>query len=234
MRYWIRTLIGIAVIAGSVTLASYLIYEMVRVGSCASGGAYVIANPCPAGFGWKVLGIIVSIFVLPFVGMGILATRRPGGGATVSSGASVGALWFFLLFTCMGAAALVAGQGPAAPDERGVTSGANWVAGTFLVMGAPALLGMVIAALRRPKDPPPSATQLMPDRAGMATLANQLQTVATMRSVKPAPTRPAPSTPGADADDLAGRLRQLDELRAAGLVTAEEHAAKRREILGEV
>lgn len=144
-RYWLRTGLGIAIIAGSVALASVCIYHLTRSGSCASGGAYVIANPCPDGTGLRILGLIGGIFVLPFAGMGVLATRHRGSGRTIGA---VGVLWFLLLFTCMGAAALVAGDGPAAPSDPGTRAAARWVAGTFLVIGAPGLLLLLAATAR--------------------------------------------------------------------------------------
>jgi hypothetical protein len=148
-RYWLRTLLGVAIIAGSVAAASLLIYDLVRIGSCSSGSVYFTVNPCPAGTGWKILGMIAAIFVLPFAGMAVLGTRGGAEGAgRGQSIAAVGGLWFFLLFTCMGAAALVAGDGPAAPDEGSMRSGARWVAGTFLVMGAPALLAICVGMIR--------------------------------------------------------------------------------------
>jgi hypothetical protein len=148
-RYWLRTLLGIAIIAGSVAAASLLIYDLVRIGSCSSGSVYFTTNPCPAGTGWKVVGMIAAIFVLPFAGMALLGTRGgPTGAGRGQNLAVVGGLWFFLLFTCMGAAALVAGDGPAAPDDGGMRTGARWVAGTFLVMGAPALLAICVGMVR--------------------------------------------------------------------------------------
>lgn len=151
----LRTLLGIALIAGSIAVASIVIYDLTRIGSCASGGPYVIANPCPAGTGWKVLGLVASVFIVPFAGIGVLATRFRGTGVSPAKGGGLGAtavgiggLWFFLLFTCMGAAALVAGTGPATPDSDGIRSASYWVAGTFLLIGGPALLVILVVLAR--------------------------------------------------------------------------------------
>lgn len=145
-RYWSRTLLGILLVAGSVSLASLLIYDLTRIGSCGSDGTYVAVRPCPDGTGWKIFGLIVSIFVAPFAGLALIATRGARGGGSLAG--TIGVLWFFLLFTCMGLAALVSADGPAAPHD-GTASASRWVAGTFLVMGLPALLGILWVSVRR-------------------------------------------------------------------------------------
>jgi hypothetical protein len=247
MRYLVRTLVGVLLIAGSVALASVVIYDLVRIGSCGSDGTYIAVRPCPDGTGLKILGLIVSIFVAPFAGMGLLATRHAGDAQRGPAAVSVGVLWFFLLFTCMGAASLVAGRGPAAPESPGLRSAGTWIGVTFLVMGAPVLLFMVWRTLRAPapRTVPPAlpgrplsttpaprtGPTASPKTAGMATLATQLETIARMRGVTPAP---APAHGADDAEHVAARLRELDELRASGLVTDEEHAAKRRQILADL
>ncbi|WP_354700174.1 hypothetical protein DSM112329_00438 [Paraconexibacter sp. AEG42_29] len=157
-RYWIRTVLGIALVAGSVTVASLGIYDLVQIGTCSDGGPYVNVRPCPGDTALEAMALVLSIFVVPFAGIYLIATRVHGLGKAAPGGtgmaATIGGLWFFLLFTCMGAAALVAGDGPAAPDVPGDNgSGARWVAGTFLLMGAPALLAMCVGLARGARRP---------------------------------------------------------------------------------
>ncbi len=244
MRYWIRTLLGIVLIAGSVALAAVTIYHLVRIGSCGSDGTYVAVRPCPDGTGLKILGLIASIFVVPFAGMGLLATRGSGGAQRDGAAMGIGVMWFLLLFTCMGAAAFVAGRGPAAPSTPGLRSAGTWIGVSFMLVGGPALLFLVWRTLTAPAPRPPAALPgrplsttpaprsgptppAGPATPGMATLAAQLQTVARMRGVEA-------DAAASDGHDVAARLRELDALRAAGLVTDEEHAAKRRQILADI
>jgi hypothetical protein len=49
MRYVIRTLLGFGLIAFSWVLLGYAIYQLLQVGTCASGGPYVVARECRAG-----------------------------------------------------------------------------------------------------------------------------------------------------------------------------------------
>ncbi len=43
----IRTVIGLAMVAGGLLFAFWALYDLVQFGSCASGGPYVSARPCP-------------------------------------------------------------------------------------------------------------------------------------------------------------------------------------------
>lgn len=69
----VRTLVGTTVGAGGLALSLTLVYLNMRAvmsvgGSCASGGPFEIAQPCPRGTGWMtmvgVLGALVSTLVL--------------------------------------------------------------------------------------------------------------------------------------------------------------------------
>jgi hypothetical protein len=214
-RYVLRGLLGVVLAAAAVVVASATIYHLVRTGSCASGGPYVSARPCPTGTGLRILALIGSIFVLGPLSVFVFASRAKGISGVPPVAGLVGLLWS-VGWIAMGTAAWVAGHGPAAPVDGG--EGSAGVAITFWAIGGISLLFVVVgllgagaAARSRAAAGPPRAPSAAPP---------------------PPPRAPALVAPAAPVSDVARRLEQLDELRALGAVTEAEYAAKRREILG--
>lgn len=228
-RHVVRGLLAVLIAAGAVVLASYEIYHLVRTGSCASGGPYVSARPCPAGTGGRILLLIAAIFVMAPAAVAVFATRARGVKGVAGAGALTGLLWTFG-WIAMGSAAWVAGHGPAAPADGG--EGSTAVAITFWALGGFSLLGGLLlvrgaragerAVTQRAARAPAPAPAPPPRPVQVQQLATALGAVAHQR------------TDAAEVDDVARRLKQLDELQAMGAITADEHAAKRREILGEI
>jgi len=217
-RYLICGLLGVVLGAAAVAIASLEIYELVRVGSCASGGPYLSARPCPSGTGLRIVALIGAIFVLAPASVFIFGSRAKGaeGGSGVAG--FIGLLWS-LGWIAMASAAWVAGHGPAHPPSGG--EGSTGVAITFWAIGGVSLL-VVLAGLVGSVRSARASTHA---ESGLAHVP------------APAPPpRPAyvPAPPPAPVPDLARRLKQLDELRALGAVTTAEYDAKRREILGEI
>ncbi|MEU8846727.1 SHOCT domain-containing protein [Streptomyces sp. NPDC048564] len=61
------------------------------------------------------------------------------------------------------------------------------------------------------------------------------QGVAPPAPAAPAPAAPAPAAPQSSADEMAGKidqLKQLGDLKAQGVLTDEEFAAQKRQVLG--
>ena len=121
--------LGMLIVGLSLVATSWAMYQLMRTGSCASGGVYVTARPCPAGTGWLVLALMGSIF---------------GGvaGSFVARSAGLGILWFGMFFTVTGIAAILVDVGPASPpgaDTGGLVMGIIFV----LVLG----IGPIWAAL---------------------------------------------------------------------------------------
>jgi len=48
-RYWIRAVLGLALFLASLTAFEYALWSLIETGTCASGGPYVTARPCPEG-----------------------------------------------------------------------------------------------------------------------------------------------------------------------------------------
>jgi hypothetical protein len=229
IKYWSVSLLGMLVSLASLLLMTWALYHLVRTGTCASGGPYVSARPCPEGTGAKILALMGSIFAL-LIGGGIYAARgNRGSGATLGMGV---VLWS-LLFISLAAATFVAAFGPANNDDPGARTAAIVLAIVFLPMGILPLIGAVgfgfgrarfkgkvSGAMRKYPKPAPPPIDFSPP----------VRPAGTPPSPAPAPFQPPPA-PGAQAGDVAARLRKLDELRDSGLLTDDEFEAKKAEIL---
>ncbi|MFL5844955.1 MAG: hypothetical protein ACJ762_09705 [Solirubrobacteraceae bacterium] len=122
-----RGLLGLVVIGASLLLCAWSIYHLMRSGSCASGGVYVIASPCPSEMGGYVLGLLGSI------ALGVA-------GPFVARSAIAGVAWFGLFFTVIGASAILTAVGPASlPDSEG----GGLVMGIVFI----AIMGLPVVAL---------------------------------------------------------------------------------------
>ena len=215
IKYWSLSLLGMLVSLAALLLITWALYHLVRTGTCASGGPYVSARPCPEGTGVKILGLTGAIFAL-LIGGGIYAARGSRGhGATLGMGI---VLWS-LLFISLAAATFVAAFGPANNDDPGARTAAIVLAIVFLPMAILPLIGAVGFGFgrKRLKGQAPETVTAYP---------------------KPAPAQfafaPPPKAPGAPTDDVAARLRKLDQLRDSGLLTDDEFEAKKAEILREL
>ena len=215
IKYWSLSLLGMLVSLAALLLMTWALYHLVRTGTCASGGPYVSARPCPEGTGAKILGLTGAIFAL-LIGGGIYAARGSRGhGATLGMGI---VLWS-LLFISLAAATFVAAFGPANNDDPGARTAAIVLAIVFLPMAILPLIGAVGFGFgrKRLKGQAPETVRAYPEPAPPQF-----------------PFAPPPKAPGAPAGDVAARLRKLDELRDSGLLTDDEFEAKKAEILREL
>jgi hypothetical protein len=74
MGYWTRTAVGAALVLAGLGGAIYCVVELASIGTCASGGPYVSARPCPAGTELYILGIFPGV-ISTLLGGWLLATR---------------------------------------------------------------------------------------------------------------------------------------------------------------
>ena len=222
IKYWVRSLLAMAICLGCLLLMTWALYHLVRTGSCASGGPYVSARPCPAGTGAQILALMGSVFGL-LIGGGIYATRGGRGEGTLGMGV---VLWS-LLFISLAVATFVAAYGPANNDDSGARTAAIVLMIVFLPMGLLPLIGAIGFSGRRragPSSPPRRYPTPAPS-------PNPFQ----MPQPAPPPAWPgAAAAPGGGAGDVATRLRKLDELRDTGLLTEDEFEAKKAELLKEL
>src|SRR3954462_5893852 len=90
MSYWVRAILGLALLAAGLGGFLYGLYELMNIGTCASGGPYVSARPCPEGTEAKAL-LLPGGLILGMVGGIVFALRGgPLGGGGGGAGAGAG------------------------------------------------------------------------------------------------------------------------------------------------
>jgi len=257
LRTLVLYLVGVAGLAFSVTL---LFIEMRAVldvgGSCADGGPYVSAQPCPGGT-WL-------MFVAIFGGFGWGALAMATGAGLGGRFAAVPYLWWPALFCSLGFNFLQ--YGIASPDGGGLEWGFLIPGVLFEVMGAvPLVLGLRFggsadgSARQRLRQAQLAAGLRV--EAGDADMAGAMGSAPTPGSMAAATTpgsvasattpgsMASPTTPGSMASalegglagalslgssgslDLAGELERLADLHDRGALTDAEFAAAKAALL---
>lgn len=246
----VRTVIGLALIAVSALAICWAIYNLVRIGSCASGGPYVIAQPCPPGTGIKVLALVGGIFGL-LIGAAISPLRG-----------SAGVAWG-LGFTLIGVGALVAAVGPAHPPGGPGLTIFGWVFGGFMIlMGVLGLIGglmlsrgVQVARQKMVEVASPAGVSVVSGSPvvtveGGTLTAEQAERVGdSLRSMgmgdlagfvedaveaqgKGTASPGAGAPAGGSADDLTDELAKLADLHASGALTDAEFQRAKQRLLG--
>ncbi len=221
MSYVVKTVIGAALFLAAVVLFNVELIKLLDTGTCASGGPYVSARPCPEGTGTSILLLMASIFG-GLIGAGIFASRgaRPGDpNQGKGSGWTAGMLSWSVFFTATGAVSLHYGLTADDPGP-GAQLGALIVGGTFLVMGLPALLWMIYTWIDDRRNPAPDPR--------FATSPGASVTAAPVRTYVP----PAPAPVPRPQTDTVGQLERLQRLRESGALTDAEFEAQKRRLLG--
>ncbi|SEO84690.1 SHOCT domain-containing protein [Trujillonella endophytica] len=202
--------LGVAAGAGAITVLSLIMRSVSAVGgSCADGGPYVSAQPCPDGTGaamLQVLGLALLCFVGVLYGTSVLKAPNP--------------LWLGwpALFLTLGWNFLEDGFDP--PDgSGGVIGGFVFCGVLFVLMGAaPLLLGIGMLRTsgrdRKRQAGPPPAVVSHPHLERPGPIAPR---------PPEEPDLPGGDDPRASALSVAGRLERLAALHASGELTAEEY-----------
>jgi hypothetical protein len=206
MKYVIRTFIAMTLFAFCWVVVGYGIFQMLQIGTCASGGPYEVARECPDG----TTGIFFSLFggiILLFVAAGIYLTRGtpPGGPPPDNAGIVV---WFWTgLFWALAVGCFLAVWGPDANPGPGGKEGGLIVGFMGLIFGAGGLLALRFGKGRKRKrlSGPIAATV-----GNVATAA----------------------TPFATADPV-DRLEKLERMRRDGSLTDAEFETLKAKIVGE-
>jgi hypothetical protein len=206
MKYVIRTFIAMALFAFCWVAVGYGIFQMLSVGTCASGGPYQIARECPDGMEALFFSLIGGVLGL-FVAAGIYLSRGtpPGGPPPNNAGIVV---WFWTgLFWALAVGCFLAVWGPEANPGPGGELGGLIVGFMGLLFGIGGLLALKLGDGRKRKRAP----VVGPAVAKLATAAT-------------------PFTPPADP---VSRLDALDRLRKQGTLTDAEFQALKSKIIGE-
>jgi hypothetical protein len=136
MRYWLLAVGGLLAVAASISATVAGLYGLLLIGSCASGGVYEIARPCPEGTGLRV-ALLVGGVLVGLVSLLVFAMRGYRGGEP----ASIGRAAWVLGFGGLAVAFLYAGFGPdAVEDESGWKLFSALMGGFFVLMALPAAL----------------------------------------------------------------------------------------------
>jgi hypothetical protein len=80
--YWVKWTIGFVLMLASVALLVGCIVKLASIGTCASGGPYVSARPCPKHTEYWIFGIFGAVFLF-IAGLWVFASR---GGRGVKPG----------------------------------------------------------------------------------------------------------------------------------------------------
>ncbi|WP_433040346.1 hypothetical protein [Dactylosporangium sp. CS-033363] len=223
MNIVVREIVCVVVGLTGIVLLALGIDHVLDIGSCASGGPYVSARPCPEGTdGWFWTMIAGAA---GWVG-GMIASRR----AFFAPGA--GQLLWTAGFAGGGAALLVKVlTEPSMPEDAKL--GASIMAGVFLPMGlAVGIVGIVQLVRGRPGRPVKKTKTPAPvphdDAWTRMKALNDLRSTGALTRAEFTALRDAP------ADGRVDRIRELHEQRErGGLSTSAFEAGKRRVLLGE-
>jgi len=228
---------GVAAVAAAITILSMIMRSVGEVGgSCADGGPYVSAQPCPDGTGPAMLAVFgLAVF-------GVIATIW--GAAKLDAPLPVLWAWPALFFT-LGWNFLDDGLFDP-PAGAGVSGGYVFCGVLFWVMGAAPLL-LAIPLLRSQRRDALKAEKKARAKMATALAAAARPPVRTAAAATPAPRRteppepprgPADDLPGGDdpaasAMSIAGRLERLAALHASGELTDDEYAQAKKATLQE-
>src|SRR5215210_5314449 len=131
MRYWTRSLLGLALVLGALVAVNWAIYELLRSGTCASGGPYVVANPCADGTGARLMALVGGAW-LGLLGAVLYGMRGDRG---VPGRVDLVSILWSLGMCSLALSCLVAAFGPASLGRADAQTGAVIVAAVLLPLG---------------------------------------------------------------------------------------------------
>ena len=226
MKYFLRTVIGLTLLLGGATYLAYDIYQLLQIGTCASGGPYQVARECPDGTARLGFLIPVAIIVM-LIGLGVYGGRGlpPGSEGRGYRVNAVILLWC-ALFLGISFASFWGVWGPDANPGPGGKEGGLIVAFLFLLMGGGAL--PFLASRQETQLEKQAAMQRL---IGKAT--PDRWTGPRAGGEQPRPQRPptgfsAPATGGGDA---VSQLERASRLRSDGAITEAEFEKLKAQIL---
>jgi hypothetical protein len=202
MRYVIRTLLGAGLFAFCWVLIAYGLYQLLQVGTCASGGPYVIGRECPGGIERLMFALMGGIFLL-FVAAFIYGGRGSPPGSSRPETGTVFVFFWTGLFWSLAVGGFLGAWGPDANPGPGGKEGGLIVAFMGLFMGAGGLVFV------HPKYRKHERKKTRP----LTTRAAQAASV---------------FTPVADPVD---RLEKLEQLRSQGALTRSEFDTLKAKII---
>lgn len=206
---------GLGLLLAGATWLAYDVYQLLQIGTCASGGPYVSARECPDGTAWLGLTIPVALIVMA-VGTGLYATRRLPPGSE-GNGLRVNAviLAWCAIFLGISFACFWGVWGPDANPGPGGKEGGLIVAFLFVLMGGGAL--PFLLSRQESRFEKQAAMERIAGRVAPASWRQQ-----------PSGFRPAG---GGGGGDVVSKLERANRLRAEGALTEAEFEKLKAEIL---
>jgi hypothetical protein len=134
--------LGLLLGLGSLVAFDWALYEIVQTGTCASGGPYVSARPCPEGTGLRIAALGGAL-PLGLIGCGLLSASRSRNWRAATA---VWVVAWALLFLSSAVVALVAVYASDDPVVEGGRLGVTIMAAVFVPMG---LVPLALLALGR-------------------------------------------------------------------------------------
>jgi hypothetical protein len=235
MKFYVRSFIGLFVFFAAWAAFEYSLYQMLQVGTCASGGPYVSARQCPSGIGVYFAGLFGGI-IIGLIAIAIYASRgRPPDAGDDYNGPRVpfGILAWSLLFAGTGAVAIYAVVSPDSHPGPGAKLGAIIVAIVFIPMG---LIPLILAAMRDRGSSSISSFRSTPASVSVGGLPSSPSSYTPPSMPTPAPPPPpraAAPQPKANANGLA-QLEKLKKLHDEGALTDAEFSSAKAKILGDL
>ena len=217
MKYVFRTIVGLGLEVAVLVAISLTIYKLLGVGTCASGGPYVVARECPEGTEWLGLLIPGSVFVGLF-GIALYAMRGAPPGSDKKGGAGFAALLGWSgLFLGIAFACFWGVWGPNANPGPGGELGGLIVGFLFVPMG---LIPIVVSlgVIRKERK---YGVKADPE----ADLFSRLE--------KRAPVARKSSFATSGGADKLTAMERLQALRDRGALTQKEFEKLKAEVMGE-
>ena len=219
MRYFVRTVLGLGFLAFAWVVFGYGIYQLLQIGTCASGGPYEVARECPDGT--AALGMMLPVaFILAFVGAGLYATRgkAPGSENPPHGGLVIVFFWTGIFWsTAIGCFLGVWGpEANAGPDGK---LGGLIVGFLFVPMGAIGLLGLKADPRRQKKKRDGQLSTGDFEAPRPPNFPGAKRAARAMRSRLP-------------SEDPLDRIERLERLRERGSLTQDEFDTLKRRIVG--
>ncbi len=134
MKYVVRTFVAMFLFAFCWVAVGYGINQMLQIGTCASGGPYVVARECPDGTTAIFLALMGGI-IGHFIAAGIYLTRgTPPGGRPPQNAGII--LWFWTgIFWSLAVGCFLGVWGPEANPGPGAKEGGLIVGFMGLIFG---------------------------------------------------------------------------------------------------
>jgi hypothetical protein len=226
MRYLLRTIVGLGLIVAGFTAVSYAVFELLQIGTCASGGPYVSARQCPPGTERIMLAIFPAVLLM-LLGVWLYNGRgRAPGSDRDSRGGGLLILWSGL-FLGIAFACFWGVWGPDANPGPGGKTGGLIVGFIFVPMGLGGLIPLIASMFDR--SPPQGTIPLgRPVGSDGSTVVRSAPRPIGATSI---PSATAPRPPAASADKVAS-LERLDKLRRDGAISETEFERLKAEVLG--